>query len=102
VRWPPAWESVRVSRERVCIQAISREMQKLIAEAGNSSLTEKKGNVRRWKPLPSNDSENVTVDTSLCVIVIFTSCALRSPINPITNLNPVYGHTVIVWQCYTL
>jgi hypothetical protein len=28
-----------------------------------------KGNVRRWKPLPSNGSEDVTVDTSVCVIV---------------------------------
>jgi hypothetical protein len=41
--------------------------EKLVAEAGKSSGTQRKGNVRRWKTLPSNGSEDVTVDTSVCV-----------------------------------
>jgi hypothetical protein len=28
--------------------------EKLVAEAGDSSGTQRKGNVRRWKPLPKN------------------------------------------------
>jgi hypothetical protein len=28
--------------------------EKLVAEAGNSSGTQRKGNVRNWEPLPSN------------------------------------------------
>jgi hypothetical protein len=28
--------------------------KKIVAEAGDSSGTQRKGNVRRWKPLPSN------------------------------------------------
>jgi hypothetical protein len=39
---------------------------KLVAEAGDSSEAQRKGKVRRWKPLPSNGSENVTVDSSVC------------------------------------
>jgi hypothetical protein len=31
--------------------------------------THRKGNVRRWKPLPNNGSEDITVDTGVCVIV---------------------------------
>jgi hypothetical protein len=41
--------------------------EKLVAEAGDRLGTQRKGNVRRWKPLPSNGSEDVTVDTSLCM-----------------------------------
>jgi hypothetical protein len=41
--------------------------EKLVAEAGDSSGTQKKGNVRRWKPLPSDGSDDVAVDTSVCV-----------------------------------
>jgi hypothetical protein len=48
---------------------VSRCCEKLVAEAGDSSGTQRKGNVRRWKPLPSNGSEDVTVDTSVCVTV---------------------------------
>jgi hypothetical protein len=36
---------------------------------GDSSGTQRKGNVRYWKPLPSNDSEDVTVDIGVCVCV---------------------------------
>jgi hypothetical protein len=40
--------------------------QKLVGEAGESSGSEK-DNARRWKPPPSNGSEDVTVDTSVCL-----------------------------------
>jgi hypothetical protein len=29
--------------------------------------TQKKGNVRRWKPLPSNDSKVVAEETGICM-----------------------------------
>jgi hypothetical protein len=47
--------------------------EKLVADAGDSSGTQRKGNVGRWKPLSSNGREDVTVDTS----------------------DPIYSHTVI-------
>jgi hypothetical protein len=37
--------------------------------------TQMNANVRRWKPLPSKDSEDVTVDIRVCVIV---NCKLKS------------------------
>jgi hypothetical protein len=40
---------------------------KLVAEAGNSSGTQRKGKVRLYKPLLSNDNEDVTLDNSLYV-----------------------------------
>jgi hypothetical protein len=43
--------------------------EKLVAEAVDRSGTQRRGNVRRWKPLPSNWSEGVTVDTSVCATV---------------------------------
>jgi hypothetical protein len=43
--------------------------EKLVAEAGDRSGTQRKGNVRSWKSLSSNGSEDVTVDTSACEIV---------------------------------
>jgi hypothetical protein len=43
--------------------------ENLVAVAGNSQGTQRKGNVLRWKPLQSNDSEEMTVDTKVCVIV---------------------------------
>jgi multidrug resistance efflux pump len=44
--------------------------EKLVAEAGYSSGTQRKGNVHCWKPLPSNAVKTVTENTSLFVIVI--------------------------------
>jgi hypothetical protein len=44
-----------------------REM--MVAEAGDSSGTQRKKSVRHWKPLPRNGSEDVTVDTSVSVTV---------------------------------
>jgi hypothetical protein len=65
----------------------------LVAEARESSGTQRNGNVRRLKPLPSNGSEDVTENTSLCVIVnckVLSRAVSMSSINPITNPNPVY------------
>jgi hypothetical protein len=41
--------------------------QKLVAVARDSSGTQRKRNIRRWKLLPSNGSEDVTVGTGVCV-----------------------------------
>jgi hypothetical protein len=46
------------------------ELQKLVAEAGDTSGTQGKGSVRRWKPLLSKVMKTVIDNTSLCVIVI--------------------------------
>jgi hypothetical protein len=43
--------------------------EKLVAEAGDSTGTQRKGNVRFWKPLPSNAVKTVTEKARLCVIV---------------------------------
>jgi hypothetical protein len=43
--------------------------EKLVAEAGDSSGTQRMGNVLPWKPLLSTSSEDVPVDTSVCMIV---------------------------------
>jgi hypothetical protein len=62
-----------------------------VAEAGDSSGTERKGNVRRWKPLPSNGSEDVTLDISVCnsgLYSVVTRC-IKSPVNPVINPKPV-------------
>jgi hypothetical protein len=48
---------------------ISLCCEKPIAEAGDTSGTQRNGNVRRWQPLPTNGSEDVTMDTSVCVVV---------------------------------
>jgi hypothetical protein len=42
---------------------------KQVGEAVDSSEIQEKGNVRRLKPLPSNFSRDVTVDTNVCVTV---------------------------------
>jgi hypothetical protein len=43
--------------------------EKLVAEARDSLGTQRNKNVCHWKLLPSNGSENVTVDTKVCVAV---------------------------------
>jgi hypothetical protein len=49
---------------------------KLVAKAGNNSGTQRKENVRRWKALTSNGSENETVDTSVCVRACVRVCVI--------------------------
>jgi hypothetical protein len=49
--------------------AVSCCCEKLVAETGDSSGTERKRNVRCWKTLPSNGSEDVTVYNSVGVCV---------------------------------
>jgi hypothetical protein len=53
--------------EDCCSSVLSCCCEKLAVEAVDSSGTQRKGNVRRWKPLPYNDSEDVTVGTGVCV-----------------------------------
>jgi hypothetical protein len=54
--------------ERCCGSVVvSCCCEKLISEVGDHSRTQRKGNVRRWKPLPNNGSGDMTVDTTLCV-----------------------------------
>jgi hypothetical protein len=72
--------------------------EKLVVDAGDSSGTQRKENVRCWKPVPSNGSEDVTVATSVCVCET-VNCEVqlravsKSPVNPAINRNPVYKHT---------
>jgi hypothetical protein len=67
----------RESRVQVEGQWLERERESAgiqlsvaVAEAGDSSGTQRKGNTRRWKPLPSRAVKTMTENTSLCVIVI--------------------------------
>jgi hypothetical protein len=46
----------------------------MLAEAGDSFGNYRKGNVCRLKPLPNNGSEDVIVDTCVCVTVSFKVC----------------------------
>jgi hypothetical protein len=45
----------------------SLEEGQVSVESGNISGAKRKGSVRRFKPLPRNGSEDVTVGTSACV-----------------------------------
>jgi hypothetical protein len=38
-----------------------------VAEARDISGTQRKGNIHHWKLLPSNGSEDMTVDTGVCM-----------------------------------
>jgi hypothetical protein len=40
----------------------------LVSEAGGSAGTQKKGNIRCWKPLPTNGSKEMTVDTMRVIV----------------------------------
>jgi hypothetical protein len=75
----------------------------LVAEVGGSSGTQREGNVRRWMPLPSNGREHETVATRerererVCVCHselegAVIRCVLKSPINSVINLQPVFTH----------
>jgi hypothetical protein len=50
--------------------------EKLVAEAGDSSGTQRKGNVRCWKPLPSNGaSEDCNrLRRLVCPVVAYEVC----------------------------
>jgi hypothetical protein len=69
--------------------------EQLVAEVRDSSGTQRKGNVRSWKPLSSNGSEDVTVDTGVCKTVnceVLPRAVSKSAINLISP-NPVCSHT---------
>jgi hypothetical protein len=53
--------------ENCCGSVVSCCCYKLVDEAADSSASQRNGNVCRWKPLPSNGSEDVIVDISVCV-----------------------------------
>jgi hypothetical protein len=66
---------LRSEIEDCCSSVMSYCCEKLVVEAVDSLGTQRKGNVRRWKPLANNDSEDVTVDTGVCVCMCVTvSC----------------------------
>jgi hypothetical protein len=44
--------------------------EKLVAEAGDSFGTQRRGNARRWKPLPSSAVKTMTENISPWVVVI--------------------------------
>jgi hypothetical protein len=48
------------------LRVVAVRGEQVVAEVSGSSGNQSTGNIRRWKSLPSN----VTEDTSLCVIVI--------------------------------
>jgi hypothetical protein len=52
------------------VSAGRESVEKLVAEAGYSSETQKKCDVRRWKPLLGSAVKTVTENVTLCVIVI--------------------------------
>jgi hypothetical protein len=52
--------------------------EKLVAEARDSPGTQRNMNDNRWKPLPSNDSRDVTVDTSVCAIVLLSRAVYQT------------------------
>jgi hypothetical protein len=58
VRWLSACEDVSPGAEEPSLLSRLRvaivRSEKLVSEAGKSSGTQRKGNVRLWKPLPSN------------------------------------------------
>jgi hypothetical protein len=58
-----------ILRETVAGRQLRSE--KLVAEAGGSLGTQRKGNVCCWKLLPSSAVKTVTEDTSRSVIVIY-------------------------------
>jgi hypothetical protein len=68
-------QSPEKSLETVCRQTVSWELQKLVADRGDSLGTQRMGNVRRWKPLPSSIVKTVTENTSLFETVI---CKVQS------------------------
>jgi hypothetical protein len=79
LRWLPAWELSQLGdrselREGLQVHSQLRvavvRSEKLVAEARDSSGTQRKGNVHRWKPLPSSAVKTVTENTILCMIVI--------------------------------
>jgi hypothetical protein len=58
----------------------------LVAEDRDCSGTQRKGIVRRLKQLPSNDSENVTMDNSVCVCVCVCECVCNGEMYSVITL----------------
>jgi hypothetical protein len=49
-------------------ESAGSQLRVAVAEARDSSGIQRNGNVRRWKPLPSNEMKTATENISLCVI----------------------------------
>jgi hypothetical protein len=67
---------------------------------GGSSGAQRKGNARLRESLPSNGSEDLTEQTSVCVcnseFISIGTLSVKSRINPVINRKPSYSHTKIV------
>jgi hypothetical protein len=79
--------------------------EKLAAVAGDSSGTEMNGDICGSKPLPSSVKWRMRRLSVCCsdsdlwseTVVVICSYDCNCPINPTTNPNPVYKHS-ITWQ----
>jgi hypothetical protein len=83
--WPKS-----LSQEKVC------RNEKLVAKAGDSLGTQRKGNVHHQKPLPSSTAKTMIENASLCdsnLESVVTSCVLKCPINLIINPDLAYIHS---------
>jgi hypothetical protein len=60
---------------------------------------------QKRRPLLGNGSVPAVVNCSVCesatALQLFVVMSSKSPINPITNQNPVYSHA-IAWQYYNI
>jgi hypothetical protein len=65
VRSMPRLHNEEQLPSRVSVQADS-QLTAAVAEVGDSSGTQRKGNFHHWKPLPSNAVKTVIENTSLC------------------------------------
>jgi hypothetical protein len=72
VSWLVSWLFQELADE-LCSELVlgilqNSRCEKLIDEAGENLGTQKKGNTSQWKPLLSNGSRDVSVDTTGCVM----------------------------------
>jgi hypothetical protein len=82
-------------RSTVDRNLISASVCQPAAENGDNSGAQKRGNVCYCKQLPSNSSENATVDSAVCASVsrkVQLRAILKRPKNPITNRNLASSH----------
>jgi hypothetical protein len=94
------------SVELVESQVTVVKSEKLVAKARESSGTQRKGSVHSWKPLSSNNQGRLKNFMCVVVTVIFRVCSsvrlpviysykqYKSSINPVTNPNPTYNHSI--------
>jgi hypothetical protein len=69
-----------------------------IVENGDLEETQRKVNTHCWEPLANNGSDDVTVDTSVCVTVNYivqSSAVSEKPINAAINSIYIYIYIYI-------